>query len=69
MKHEFGDVPQTLSFIVLMHWLSFEFMPSYINVIFVQGKVYNNLADHIAEYMATTLFNTSTFKLDADTYR
>ncbi|GAX82127.1 hypothetical protein CEUSTIGMA_g9555.t1 [Chlamydomonas eustigma] len=35
----------------------------------IEGKVYNSFAEHITEYMACTLFNTSTFKLDADSYR
>ena len=34
-----------------------------------QNKVYPFVADHVAEYMAQTLFNTSCFRLSTGEYR
>ena len=31
--------------------------------------MYPRFAEHVAEFMAQTLFHTSTFKLDTDAYR
>lgn len=35
----------------------------------IQGLTYPNLADHVSEFLAQTLFNTSTLKLSTEAYR